>query len=85
MDPFAVAVIVVVALAVLGAVLSAKASVGKPLSEFGHRRESPRAASSQALDNQDLEQMVAATNALRRARGLPERSLADAIREFETE
>ncbi len=85
MDPFAVVVIVVVALAVLGAVLSAKASAGKPLSEFGRRPESPRASSPRALEHQDLEQMLAATNARRRARGLPERSLADAIREFETE
>jgi uncharacterized protein YkwD len=84
-DPFAVGVIFAVAVAVLGAVLSAKASAGKPLSEFGQRPDSRPAASSHALDNQDLEQMLAATNALRRARGLPERSLADAIREFETE
>ena len=85
MDPFAVGVLVVVALAVLGAVLSAKASAGKPLGEFGHRPDPRPAASSQALDAQDLEQMLAATNVLRRGRGLPERSLADAIREFETE
>lgn len=85
MDPFAVGVIVVVALAILGAVLSAKASAGKPLSEFGRWPDSRPAASSHALDNQDLEQMLDATNALRRARGLPERSLADAIREFETD
>lgn len=83
MDPFAVAVIVVVAVAVLGAVLSAKASAGKPLSEFGHRPESRPVGASNALDKQDLEQMLAATNALRRARGLPERSLADAVREFD--
>jgi hypothetical protein len=84
-DPFAVGVIVVVVVAVLAVVLSAKASAGKPLSEFGQRPGSRPASSSHALDNQDLEQMLAATNALRRARGLPERSLADAIREFENE
>jgi hypothetical protein len=84
-NPFAAVLFVVVAVAVLGALLSARASAGKPLSEFGRGRDSRPAALSHALDNQDLEQMLAATNARRRARGLPERSLADAIREFETE
>lgn len=82
MDPFAVGVAVVVVLAVLGTVLSARASAGKPLNEFGQRPDLRPVASPHALENQDLEQMLAATNALRRARGLPERSLADAIREF---
>ncbi len=85
MDPFAVTLFVVVAMAVAGAVLSARVSAGKPLGEFGRRQASHRDASSHALDHQDLEEMLAATNALRQARGLPERSLADAIREFETE
>ena len=85
MDPFAVVLIVVVAVALLGAVLSARASAGRPLSDFGRRVDSLPLAASRALDDQDLEQMLAATNARRRARGLPERSLADAIREFETE
>jgi hypothetical protein len=84
-DPFTVGVIVVVAVAVLGAALCAKQSAGRPLSEFGRRPDARPAASLHALDNQDLEEMLAATNALRRARGLPERSLADAIREFDTE
>lgn len=77
--------IVVVALAVLGAVFCARASAGKPLSEFGRGPDARPVASSRALDDQDLEQMLDATNARRRARGLPDRSLADAIREFETE
>jgi hypothetical protein len=84
-DPFAVAVIVVVVVAVLGAVFSAKANAGKPLSEFGRRPDADPADSPLALDNQDLQEMLTATNALRRARGLPERSLADAIREFEAD
>jgi hypothetical protein len=84
-DPFAVALFLVLVIAVAGAVLSARASAGKPLGEFGRRPASRPAASSHALDHQDLEQMLAATNALRQARGLPERSLTDAIREFETE
>jgi hypothetical protein len=83
-DPFAVGVVVVLVLAVLGSVLCAKASAGKPLSEFGQRPDLHPALSPRALEHQDLEEMLTATNALRRARGLPERSRADAIREFDT-
>jgi hypothetical protein len=84
MDPFAVGLVVVVTLAVLGMVLCARASAGKPLSEFGHVPDLRAGASPRALDNQDLEEILAATNARRRARGLPDRSLADAIREFDS-
>lgn len=85
MDPFAIGLLVLVAIAVLGAVLSAKASAGKPLSEFGRRSVSHVGASVSGLEREDLEEMLAATNARRRARGLPDRSVADAIREFETD
>ena len=87
MDPFAVVVLVVVALAVFGAVLSARASAGRPLREFGagHRRAVKPHDATARLENQDLEEMVAALNARSRARGLPERTVADAIREFERE
>jgi hypothetical protein len=83
-DPFAVALIVVVAAAVLGAVLCARASAGRPLSESGRGPDS-RPAALRALESQDLEEMLGATNARRRTRGLPERSITDAIREFDTE
>jgi hypothetical protein len=84
-DPFAVGVLLVVALVVLAAVLAARANAGKPTREFGRTddRGHRRPAASTALEHQDLQEMLAATNAHRRARGLPERSLTDAIREFE--
>lgn len=84
MDPFAVGVVVVVAAAILASCLAARASAGKRLSEFGGRgRDSRRAPDLEsARDAEDLEEMLAVTNARRRARGLPERSVADAIREF---
>jgi hypothetical protein len=84
-DPFAVVVIVVVAVAVGAAVLSAKANAGKPLSEFGNGTELRFGATATGLDEQDLQELLAATNARRRARGLTERSLADAIEEFEAD
>jgi hypothetical protein len=78
-DPFAIGVLAAVAIAVAAAVLAGLANRRKPLSEFGAR---PRRPSTDALETEDLQQMLDATNARRRARGLPERSLGDAIREF---
>ena len=83
MDPFAVIVVVCVLVAVAAAVSSARASAGRPLSEFGTGAASRLGAAASGLDQQDLEELLAATNARRRARGQSERSLADAIQEFE--
>ncbi len=84
MDPFEIGVLVVVAVAVLASCLAARASAGKRLSEFGAHRHDPRPAADAeaARDLEDLQDMLDVTNARRRARGLPERSLADAMREF---
>lgn len=84
MDAFELGVLVVVAGAVLACCLAARASAGKPLSEFGRgRRTHPRPACGGARDDdEDLHQMLAVTNARRRARGLPERTVADALHEF---
>ena len=83
MDAFEIGVLVAVAAAVLASCLAAHASRDRRLSEFGARRRAHHAAQAQARRNaEDLEDMLAVTNARRRARGLPERSLADAIREF---
>jgi hypothetical protein len=80
-DPFEIGVLGAVALAALASCLAARANKGRRLSEFGVHRH--RAADAQAArDREDLEEMLAVTNARRRARGLPERSLADAMREF---
>ena len=84
MDAFELGVLVVVAGIVLLCCLAARASAGKRVSEFGRSRESHRVTAAEASrrDEQDLSEMLAVTNARRRARGLPERSVADAIREF---
>ena len=86
MDAFELGVLVVVAVLVLACSLAARASAGKRVSEFGNSRNSRdrRLAPSEVArrDEQDLQEMLAATNARRRARGLPERSVADAMREF---
>ena len=84
MDAFEIGVLVVVAAAVIACALAARASSGKRLGEFGARRNPNRAAASEVArrDAQDLQEMLEATNARRRARGLPERTAADAEREF---
>jgi hypothetical protein len=86
MDPLAIGVIVFVGLLVALAIVSARANAGKPLSEFGSR-EGPLATRSPSseLEYDDLAEMLEATNARRRARGLPERSMTDAMREFGAE
>jgi hypothetical protein len=83
-DAFEIGVLVAVAAAVLACCLAARASAGKRLGEFGARRHHSRASTSEAAgsDEQDLHEMLEATNARRRARGLPERTVADAEREF---
>jgi hypothetical protein len=87
MDPLAIGVIVFIGLLVALALLSARANAGKPLSEFGSRDRPAASAppSSAQLEYEDLAQMLEATNARRRARGLPERSMTDAMREFGAE
>jgi hypothetical protein len=82
-DGFGLGVLVVVAASILACCLAARASAGKRVSEFGRARDRRIAPSELARrDEQDLQEMLAVTNARRRAHGLPERSVADAIREF---
>ncbi len=84
MDAFELGVLALVALAVLACCLAARASTGKRVSEFGRSRDRQRltAAELARREEEDLREMLAVTNARRRARGLPERSVADAVREF---
>jgi hypothetical protein len=84
MDAFELGVLVVVAATVLACCLAARASAGKPVSEFGRNRDRRRLTAAEVArrDEEDLRDMLAVTNARRRARGLPERSVADAVREF---
>jgi hypothetical protein len=83
-DPFAIGVFVVVAAAVLASCLAARASSGRRIGELGGARGTAKQVADlqAARDAEDLEEMLAVTNARRRARGLPERSVDDAIREF---
>jgi len=83
-DAFEIGVLVVVFAAVLACCLAARASRGKRVGEFGQRRGVSRATAAEVArrDAEDLREMLEATNERRRARGLPERTLADAIREF---
>jgi hypothetical protein len=83
-DAFEIGVLVAVATAVVACCLAARASAGRRLGELGGRRGpgSPAASELARRDEEDLQEMLEATNARRRARGQPERTLADAIREF---
>jgi hypothetical protein len=82
-DGFELGVLVVVAVLALLCCLAARASAGKRVSEFGRSRGRRIAPSELARrEEEDLQEMLAVTNARRRARGLPERSRADAVREF---
>lgn len=84
MDAFELGVLTVVAAMIIACCLAARASSGKPLSEFGRGRDRRPASASRSggSDEDDLRDMLAVTNARRRARGLPERTMADAMREF---
>lgn len=79
-----IATVVIVAVAILGTCVAAHASRGKPLAEFGarRRRQHHGLRRDDVLEAEDLREMLEVTNERRRARGLPERSIADAYREF---
>jgi ABC-type protease/lipase transport system fused ATPase/permease subunit len=83
-DAFELGVLAVVAAVILACCMAARASAGKRVSEFGRNRDRTRlnAADAARRDEEDLREMLAVTNAHRRQRGLPERSVADAMREF---
>ena len=85
MDAFEIGVLMVVALAVLGCCLAARASGRRRVGDFGARGDAVGASGAVELarrEDEDLRDMLAVTNARRRARGLPERTVADAMREF---
>lgn len=88
MDPLAIFVLAFVLVIVSLALLSARSSAHRPLSGSGARRRTVSAArqlSDTELEDQDLTEMLAATNARRLARGLKERSRAEALQEFGAE
>jgi hypothetical protein len=57
-------------------------STNRGLEQLGLRTARQITEDREALEAEDLAQMLEATNARRRARGLPERSRADVEREF---
>jgi hypothetical protein len=83
-DAFELGVLAVVLAVVAACCLAARASAGRRVSEFGRNRDRRHLSAAEVArrDEQDLREMLAVTNARRRTRGLPERSVADAIREF---
>lgn len=82
MDPFAIVVLGVLAALVLCVWLLGLVSQDAGGEHVGLRSARQITERREALDAEDLEQMLAATNARRAARGLPERTLADAERDF---
>ncbi|MHB1836800.1 MAG: hypothetical protein ACYCXW_17775 [Solirubrobacteraceae bacterium] len=84
MDPFAVVILVALTALVLWVWFRGRSSRDGSSSRAGaaaRARHDP-AQSRDALETEDLEQLLSATNARRRARGLPERTVRDAISEL---
>ncbi|MGH2872477.1 MAG: hypothetical protein ACRDL5_08445 [Solirubrobacteraceae bacterium] len=80
MDPFAIVVLVGLTALVLWVWMRGRSGRGQA---GGPSATSARACDpTHGLEDEDLEQLLSATNARRRARGLPERSAADAEAEL---
>ena len=77
MDPFTVVVFAGLAALVLFVVVLGKYNEGSPLDQIGLRTPREIVESQEALDAEDLEQMLEAHNARRRARGEAERTVED--------
>lgn len=77
MDPFAVVILCSLAALVLFVVLIGRFYPGSGLEQLGMRSAREITETREALDAEDLEQMLAARNRRRRARGEPEMTQAD--------
>ena len=77
MDPFAAIMLSGIVVIVVGVYLVGRFYPGSGLQEVGLRSAREIHETREALDAEDLNQMVAARNARRRARGLPEESALD--------
>jgi hypothetical protein len=77
MDPFAIVLIAAIVALVIWVMLLGKYSPGSGLEQIGLRTGSEIAESRAALEAEDLEEMVEARNARRRARGETEISADD--------
>jgi hypothetical protein len=76
-DPFAVVILCSLAALVLFVVLIGRFYPGSGLEQLGMRSAREITETREALDAEDLEQMLAARNRRRRARGEPEMTQAD--------
>jgi hypothetical protein len=76
-DPFAVVILSGIALVVVSVWLVGRFYPGSGLEQIGMRTAREIAETREALEAEDLEQMLAAHNARRRARGEPEVSAYD--------
>ncbi len=77
MDPFAAIILSGIVVIVVAVYLLGRFYPGSGLQEVGLRSAREIYETREALDAEDLNQMVAARNARRRARGLPEESALD--------
>ena len=77
MDPFAVIIFSAVGVIVLSVWLVGRYYPGSGMEQIGLRSAREISETREALDADDLDQMIAARNARRRARGEPEISRAD--------
>ena len=77
MDPFAAIIFGGIAVIVVSVWLVGRFYPGSGLEEVGLRSAREIHETREALEAEDLDQMVAARNARRRARGLPEESTAE--------
>jgi hypothetical protein len=77
MDPFTIVVFVGLAVLVLAIFLLGKVTANAPLEQIGLRSARQIMETRESLEAEDLEQMLAAHNARRRARGEREVSLSD--------
>lgn len=77
MDPFAAIILSGIVVIVVAVWLVGRYYPGSGLEEVGLRSAREIQETREALEAEDLDQMVAARNARRRARGLPEESAVD--------
>lgn len=82
MDPFAIVLLVGLGGLALWAWRSDRSPRGHRTDPLGLRSARQITEQREALEEEDLEQLLEATNARRRGRGLPERTRGDVEREF---
>lgn len=82
MDPFALVIVAGVVAVVAWVVLASRLAGTRAIDPLGQRSRRELHAHREALDAEDLDQLLELTNARRRARGEPERTRDDVEREY---